>query len=81
MTTYVNTPSSEIFGGFKGPKTHHFSLSLHSQSRGRESLRDSLPLDLRPVGPFRGALGPFRGVLGQFKVVIRSAVVAIFKPL
>ena len=36
MTTYVNTPASEIFGGFKGPKTaslhFHFHFSLHSQS-------------------------------------------------
>ena len=34
MTTYVNTPSSEIFGRFKGPKNNHF-FTFHSQSRGR----------------------------------------------
>ena len=38
MTTYVNTPASEIFGGFKGPKTaslhFHFHFSFHSQARG-----------------------------------------------
>ena len=41
MTTYVNTSSSEIFGGFKGPKTHHFTFFTHNneeESYSRTSL-------------------------------------------
>ena len=37
MTTYLNTSASEIFGRFKGPKTHSltFTFSLSSQSKRR----------------------------------------------
>ena len=39
MKTYVNISSSEIFGGFKGPKTPHFTFFDHNDQEvgGREA--------------------------------------------
>ena len=55
MTTYVNTPASEIFGGFKGPKmdhffTFHFTSFFTSQKEGVATFR-ATP---RGQSPFMG---------------------------
>ena len=48
MTTYVNTPASEIFGGFKGPKMDSLHFTFHffhlTRNQREESLRDLFSL-------------------------------------